>query len=440
VSINSRSNLSASTILPRSMVLFCLIIITLSSLSVAIAAETGSHYVTIVFRYDDYCTRTDTKLEKKIIADFKRHHICCTFSIIPFVEAKNYLSFEPQGVLPLSPEKIALARQAIKEGAMDPAQHGLTHQTLRTKGWHTEFATLDYATQLAKIRKGRAFLEKVLKTPITTFVPPFNAYDANTVQALAKLGFQCLSASMYGPAVASASLKFLPETCNLGNLRAAITYARKIVAYDPIICVVFHQYAFTDAQGVVEQEKINYKMPYEKFSRLLDWVTAQKDIRVRSIDQLLKAKVNLSVARFMNNKHYLELVPLKPAWWPPHYGVYVPGNTAAYLRFRNVGAAFNITRIRNIFYVVSYYLLILIIAAVATYILGALALALAGVMDKICLYFSVAMLCLLIAYVVVSSQIEYRKLEVIVALGGLGLGGWRLLARRKKSVDSPAKR
>ena len=223
-------------------------IIIITCFSVAARADKVPHYVTIIFRYDDYSSRSDTDLEKKIIADFKKHHVCCTFGIIPFVKAKNYLEFAPQDVIPLTPEKIVLARDAIKAGAMDPAQHGYSHQTLQTKGWHTEFATLDYDTQMDKIKRGQVFLEKVLGTPITTFIPPYNAYDAITIEVLQKLDFQCLSASMYGPAVSSTSLKILPGTCNLGNLRDSIEYARKIVDYDPIICVVIHQYAFSDVE------------------------------------------------------------------------------------------------------------------------------------------------------------------------------------------------
>jgi peptidoglycan/xylan/chitin deacetylase (PgdA/CDA1 family) len=154
----------------------------------------------------------------------------------------------------------------MKAGAMDPAQHGYSHQTLQTKGWHTEFATLDYDTQMDEIKRGQVFLEQILGTSITTFIPPYNAYDAITIEVLEKLGFKCLSANIYGPTVLSTSLKILPGTCSLDNLRKSIKYARRIVDYDPIICVVFHQYAFTDIGMVTEEEDIDYKISYNGFS------------------------------------------------------------------------------------------------------------------------------------------------------------------------------
>jgi hypothetical protein len=76
------------------MWLFFPMIILLTFFSAAAAADKVSHYVTVIFRYDDYSSRSDIGLEKKIIADFKKHHVCCTFGIIPFVKAKNYLVFE----------------------------------------------------------------------------------------------------------------------------------------------------------------------------------------------------------------------------------------------------------------------------------------------------------------------------------------------------------
>ncbi|MFZ5447430.1 MAG: DUF2334 domain-containing protein [Thermodesulfobacteriota bacterium] len=414
--------------------------ILLTCFSIIAEANKSTHHITVVFRYDDYCSRTDTELEKKIIADFKKHQICCTFGVIPFVKAKNYLQFDPQEVIPLTPEKIALARDAIKAGAMDAAQHGYSHQTLQTKGWHTEFQTLDYDTQLEKIRTGKVFLEKVLSTPITTFIPPYNSYDAITLEALENLNFQCLSASMNGEIVPSASLKILPGTCGLEDFKETVEYARKIVEYDPIICVVFHQYVFTDVEMITEYEDINYKIPYEKFSDLLNWVTSQKDIRVRSIDQVVKENVDLSMERFINNKYYLQLVHLKPAWWPPHYGIYLPSAIASHTRIRNFGAIFNIPRMRNVMYIASFYGLILFIAFISTYIIGSMAFAVAGIMDKVCKYFSIVMACILISYLAFSSKIQYKKLEILVGLWGLGLGGWLLFIRRKKFTDSKNKR
>jgi hypothetical protein len=425
----------------RKIIIFLLpIIVVLTLFYKTSEAKKLPHYITVVFRYDDYCSRTDTELEKKIIADFKKNNVSCTFGIIPFVKAKNYLEFEPQDVIPLTPEKIAIARDAIKAGAMDATQHGYSHQTLQTKGWHTEFKTLDYDTQMEKIKKGKVFLENVLGIPIITFIPPYNAYDAITVEVLEKLNFQCLSAGMEGDTLPSTSLKILPATCHLGNLRETIEYARKIVEYDPIICVVFHQYVFSDVETVTEQEDINYKMSYESFSDLLSWVTSQKDIRVMSIDQVVKANVDLSIDRFINNKYYLQLVHLKPVWWPPHYGIYLPADTASYMRFRNLTTNINIPRLRNLLYVGSFYYLILIITFMSTYILGLIGFAISGIIDKICKYFSIIMLCILGSYLVFSSVIQYKKLEIIVGLLGLGLGGWMLFFKRKKAMHSKRKK
>jgi hypothetical protein len=90
--------------------------------------------------------------------------------------------------------------------------------------------------------------------------------------------------------------------------------------------------------------------------------------------------------RFTNNKYYLQLVDLKPAWWLPHYDVYLPADTAYNSRFRNIMAVFNIPRTRNMTYIATLYLLIIIIIGIFTYILGSIAFAQSGMMDRICQY------------------------------------------------------
>ena len=148
--------------------------------------------VTVVFRYDDYSSRSNIDLEKKILRAFSRNRACCTFSIIPFISAVDYLDTKPQEVIPLTAAKAEIARQAMAAGTMDAAQHGYSHQRQGyTHGWYTAYEGLDYDSQLHKIRLGKVFLEKILGANIITFVPPYNSYDANTLKVLEKLNFRC---------------------------------------------------------------------------------------------------------------------------------------------------------------------------------------------------------------------------------------------------------
>ena len=211
----------------RLVTLLALALVVFSALRCA--AVSSPPQITIVFRYDDYSSRSATALERHIIAAFQKHGVCCTFGIIPFVKAVNYLDVQPQAGIPLTAAKAAMARNAIQAGAMDAAQHGYSHQTLQSQpgGWHTSFVGLDYDSQLYKIRTGKVFLDEMLHTKLTTFIPPFNSYDPNTLKALEKLDFQCLSANLSGEATTTTTLKILPATCTLAQIREVIHYARE---------------------------------------------------------------------------------------------------------------------------------------------------------------------------------------------------------------------
>lgn len=393
--------------------------------------------VTVVFRYDDYSSRSNTDLEEKILRAFSQNKACCTFSIIPFISAVNYLDTNPQEVIPLTAAKTEIARQAMAAGTMDAAQHGYSHQRQGyTHGWYTAYEGLDYDSQLHKIRTGKVFLEKILGAKIITFVPPYNSYDANTLKVLDKLNFRCLSASLRGQTVPSTSLKILPETCTLAQLREVIGYARKMVDYHPIICVMFHQYNFIGIDDTKEAERINHKTSLDEFNQLLSWITSQEDIRVRSISQLLQENVDLSMERFINNKYYLELFHLKPAWWPPHYGFYMPAEFAFNLRFRNIFLDFNALRITNILYVGSFYLIILILMLIITYLLTLICFSLFMLIDKIFKYLSLVILCSLLFAMIFPAQIEYKKIEILMGALGISLGLWLACLRWKKSATA----
>ena len=391
--------------------------------------------VTVVFRYDDYSSRSNTDLEEKILQAFSRNKACCTVSIIPFISAVDYLDTNPQEVIPLTAAKAEIARQAMAAGAMDAAQHGYSHQRQSyTHGWYTEYEGLDYASQLHKIRIGKVFLEKILGANIITFVPPYNSYDANTLKVLEKLNFRCLSASVRGQTVPSTSLKILPETCTLAQLREVIGYARKMVDYHPIICVMFHQYNFIGIDDTKEAERINHKTSLDEFNQLLSWITSQEDIRVRSISQLLQENVDLSMERFINNKYYLQLFYLKPAWWPPHYRFYLPTKSAFNLTFRNIFLDLNVLRIINIIYVGSFYLIVLIIILIITYLLTLIFFSLSMIIDRIFKYLSLIILCSFLFYMIFAANLEYKKIEILMGALGVSLGIWLACLRWKKSA------
>jgi hypothetical protein len=319
---------------------------------------------------------------------------------------------------------------------MDPAQHGYSHQTLQSQpgGWHTSYAGLDYDSQLYKIRTGKVFLDGILHTKINTFIPPFNSYDTNTLRVLEKLDFQCISANLSGETATTTTLKILPATCTLAQIRQVIHYAREVIDYHPMICVLLHQNEFVGVENTNAQGKIAPKISLQEFGELLSWITSQNDLRIRSISQLLGENVDLSMERFRNNQYYLELFHLKPTWWPPHYGIYLPNSVANDLRFSHIFTNISALRIKNILYIGSFYLLLLFIVFLATYLLSLIGFRLSGKRDKICKFLSIIIVCALIVYLFFAQRIEYHKIRLLVGALGISLGVW-VACNRKKSLE-----
>lgn len=246
----------------------------------------GKKSITVVFRYDDYSSVSSTDTERKIIEAFRSNGAALTFSVIPFV-ADDVHDPGPRELLPLNATKIDLLQTAIRDGTVDVAQHGYSHKT-RQAVTMTEFCGLDCASQADQIAKGKAFLEAAFNVPITTFVPPWNSYDANTLRALAELGFSTISAGGMREENEPSALHFLPFTTSFRNAKKAVENARKAPDAQALLVVLFHSYDFCDVEpkhrGCTEKE----------FSDLVGWLQSQEDVRLLSLGQVVQAIENPS--------------------------------------------------------------------------------------------------------------------------------------------------
>jgi hypothetical protein len=418
-------------------ILFCvsLFFLTLFFIPFTAVAEQEDPQITVIFRMDDYSSRSATYIERKIINLFAECNVPITFGVIPFMTAGFVQDTSAQEVIPLAPDKANILGQAIKAGIVDAALHGYSHQNTRdrSQGKSTEFAGLDYNSQLLKIREGKNFLEKILAVPVVTFIPPWSTYDDNTLRSLEKLNFQCLSANLTGYASSVSSLKFLPATCNLHELRGVIELARKITDTQPIICVLFHEYDFREINYEVDNKED--QISFGEFVELVRWVARQKDLKVKSIGQVIKENIDLGVDRFINNKYYLRLAHLKPSFWPPHYGVYVARETAYNVRIRNLFVDINIPRLKNILAVASFYVIIMVVFIVMAFLSGLIIFRLLSVSQlsyTIIKYLSIIFGFILSGYLLFIHKIEYKQLILIVSLTGICIGLWLSSFKKKR--------
>jgi peptidoglycan/xylan/chitin deacetylase (PgdA/CDA1 family) len=381
--------------------------------------------ITVIFRYDDYSSRSPINFEIKLIDTFKKYNIPLTVGIIPFICADNPHKPNIQQVIPLTQEKINILKTAIASGIVEPALHGFSHQTIREVEY-TEFSSLSYEKQMEKIAKGKKLLEKELNTKIAIFIPPWNSYDVNTLRCLEDLNIICISAGLQGPSDKNLHLKYLPATTTIPELRQAINSARQSSAPNSVIIVLFHSYEFFETNG--DKDKFTYRA--FQFSNLLSWITSQKDIHVSSMSQIIKEN-NFNADRFQKNREYYSIKQLLPPFLFRSLcfdGVYFPS--------QYLSPAMEI-RICGI--VVSFALLTLWTSAIITFLIGISLFRKFPVLEKLSQYCISVLLIFLLIYTFKNLSIGYKgltalRLTAITSTLGMNIGVWRSRLKLKNQI------
>lgn len=238
-----------------------------------------SKRIAVAFRYDDYCNAGPIESERQLFDLFQSQGACLCVAVVPLTAAgAANPEHSPQ---PLSVEKIALLKEACDAGAVDPALHGYSHENAANDvNAKTEFAGLDAETQMRKLADGKKQVEEYLVTEVSTFVPPWNSYDACTLDALAEAGFATISADLAGPGSAESRLRFVPATCGPHNCISAVVSARRAGGELAMVVVLLHPSDFREdrAAGTIEQLR-----------SLLEWLRDQQDVSICSVTEAGRA-------------------------------------------------------------------------------------------------------------------------------------------------------
>lgn len=252
--------------------------------------------VTVLFRYDDFSELSPMQLDEQLIGVFRDHGVPCTFAVIPAVTTGNFRDKDAREVRPLGSAKLALLQRAVADGVVDVALHGLHHRTVHPQPPHSEFAGLSVVEQSEKIRQGKELLEAALQTRIETFVPPWNTYDRDTLQALRQAQIRGISANRYSAVVEDEQIRYLPITIETHDLRRAVAQARRAGDGEAVIGVLLHPYDFResgDQRGA---------MTLAQFAQEVRWLVEQPDVRVVSVSQLIREQQGLDHERFRANR------------------------------------------------------------------------------------------------------------------------------------------
>jgi hypothetical protein len=291
--------------------------------------------ITVGLRYDDCSALSPAILEDSILAVCARTGTPVTFGVVPAIGIGDNRKSEPVGDSTLPPGRKRSLKAAREAGILDIALHGYAHRAA-TSDRRGEFIGVTQARQTELIRLGLREIES-FAGPVSTFIPPWNAYDAATLKALQANGFRTLSGDLAGIAKPGIPLRYVPATCLIPDLRDAVLAARRsgggtVVAY-------FHPYEFTD----FDPKRGSFS--FADFAADLEWLAAQPDVRTATLAEIgrlpdASAADYRSVSRWMRlTPPFLEK-PLRSAFWTyPRVALPDPGGWGgvALIRFLILG-------------------------------------------------------------------------------------------------------
>jgi peptidoglycan/xylan/chitin deacetylase (PgdA/CDA1 family) len=244
----------------------------------------------LIFRYDDYHSYSNPEPENAILQIFSKNKAKCVFGVIPFVCKSNWQNREPQETCALTEEKIEFLRNAISHNSIEVALHGFSHQNLykeksilrlifgrKKHSRLSEFYKQSYDDQLKKIVEGKNYLESLLKNDITTFIPPWDEYDKNTLKALERSGFRVISAEGRSAFSARSPLHFLHANSTLRNLRSILDNGPERFFKNRLLTVVeSHAFDFKE----VGDKKGRAVVSYEEFDKIITCINKETNVRI----------------------------------------------------------------------------------------------------------------------------------------------------------------
>lgn len=284
------------------------------------AATGGTPRVRVVVRYDDFCNGGPDDLDRFLVETAGSSGVPLSIAVVPFgwgpEESWSVGSrYRREEAGDLRADKAAILEPGLLDGYVGLAQHGYDHIPVAEDalGRPSEFLG-DSAAQRERIAGGLAILERATGARPGSFVPPWNRFDAATVEATEALGFAVLSAGREAPAgvdrTEATSVSLLPATIPAADLRREILAARA-ASEDRLIVGLLHPYDF------VEVGRPWGRLKRADWSGLMDWVGRQPDVEALKLEEAAVRDGDLGARRLAAYGRYhaaatRRLIP--PSW------------------------------------------------------------------------------------------------------------------------------
>jgi peptidoglycan/xylan/chitin deacetylase (PgdA/CDA1 family) len=378
--------------------------------------------VSVVFRYDDYSSRSDTDFEARLIRIFAERGMKVTLGVVPFMVEGDETDPSPQRQVALNADKVDLLVGGMAAGILEIAQHGYSHRTYKkyARGNLSEFRGMPYEEQQKKIAEGKSYLEEVLglASQLTVFIPTFNKYDVNTLKAVEKAGFSVFSPGHFSLSDKNSGLTMLPETIDLINLKSAVVSAEGSGCESPLVVVLFHPYDF------VEVDPQRGIMTEPQFGELLDWVSSRPKIRSLFISEAADNPA-YDISFFNKNKLYFR--SYQKVW--PFMQKLLKIETGFYI----CPAEMKGQQTKVWIYLVLYSLTLLAAALLISIKIFGFVLDRLWILGIFLFVLSLIFYALALLYVLKDSSVTHLGFTLILLSTGTILGGLRAVLKRAKS-------
>jgi len=161
----------------------------------------------VVFRNDDPSACSDVEHERRCADMFDRYGLHQTLGVVPLHCKGSHKDRSTRGHVQVdeNPRMVEFLREYAARSGSEIALHGCTHRTNRlsrpSRREHYEFEGLDLDEQEEMIARGTKILVESFGTKPSTFIPPWNRLDSNTVLACLRQGYKIISSGPFAPVV-----------------------------------------------------------------------------------------------------------------------------------------------------------------------------------------------------------------------------------------------
>lgn len=197
----------------------------------------------VVFRNDDPSAMSDVEHEKRVAAIFEKYGVPQVLGVIPNCCEEGFREIRGTRNRPLAsnPAMVDFLRQYTASSGSEIALHGYTHRTNRlsipARREFFEFRDVGLSEQLAWMKAGTEMIESALGVRPTTFIPPWNRLDADTLAACEQCGYEIVSAGAW--TLTRPGLLSLGTDCDLAEFPRRLEVALES-GNTVLIRVLFH--------------------------------------------------------------------------------------------------------------------------------------------------------------------------------------------------------